>query len=451
MAKSSKAKSAAGRSAKTRRLNELSASESARLIAAGEITSEALVSACLDHIDVREPKLYAWAWYNPAQVLAEARARDYEFKKTGPRGALHGVPIAVKDVLDTADMPTQMGSPIYDDWRPKTDAACVALVRKAGAVVLGKTVTCELAGIAPRETVNPHDSKRTPGGSSSGSAAAVADFHVAAAFGTQTGGSILRPASFCGVVGYKPTYNMINRAGVKFAAETLDTIGLITRSVEDAALVADVCIDRAPVPLAPLKKPPRIGLCRNVMWKQFASDETKAAVEEAAASASKAGASVREFMLDEEFSRLFSHRGSINDYERACGLAWEWAHHRELLSPQMTKTVEQGLALPHATYQDTLRLAERCRLRLDDMMRDVDVLITPAADGEAPIGLHYAGNPAFQALWTMLHVPTLTLPTHTGPHGLPVGIQLVGPCDEDKRLLRAARWAFATLGAWREP
>ena len=435
-----KARSLNRRAGKTRSLNELGAAEAARLIAAGEITSEALVTACLDHIDVREPRIHAWAWYNPSQVLAEARARDREFRKSGPRGALHGVPIAVKDVLDTADMPTQMGSSIYEDWQPKTDAACVALVRKAGAVILGKTVTCELAGIAPRETVNPHDPKRTPGGSSSGSGAAVADFHVAAAFGTQTGGSILRPASFCGVVGYKPTYNMINRAGVKFAAETLDTIGVITRTVEDAALVADVCIDRPPVPLAPLKSPLRIGLCRNVMWDEFASAETRAAVEGAVACARKAGASVRDFVLDEEFARLFAHRGSINDYERACGLAWEWAHHRELLSPQMRKTVEQGLALPHATYQDTLRLAERCRLRLEDMMRDVDVLITPAADGEAPIGLHYAGNPAFQALWTMLHVPTISLPLAKGPNGMPVGVQLVAPRWQDRRLLDIAQW-----------
>ncbi len=430
----SKGKGAAGK------LNGLSAAEAARAIAAGEITSEALVAACLDHIEQRDAKVRAWSWLDPAQALGQARALDRELKKSGPRGGLHGVPIGVKDVLDTADMPTQMGSAIYDDWRPRTDAACVALVRKAGAVILGKTVTCELAGIAPRETMHPLDPTRTPGGSSSGSGAAVADFQVPVAFGTQTGGSVLRPASFCGVVGYKPTYNMINRAGVKFAAESLDTIGLIGRTVEDIALVADVCIDRPPVPLTPLDAPPRIGVCRNVMWDEFATAETKAALGDAASRAKAAGAEVREFELGPAFKELFSLRGVVNDYERACGLAWEWAHQREKLSPQMVKTVEQGLAVSHDKYQYTLRLMESCRRDLEAMMGDLDVLLTPAADGEAPVGLHYAGNPAFQALWTMLHVPTISLPLSTGPNGMPVGVQLVAARWADRRLLAAGSW-----------
>lgn len=429
-----------GKASRKRKLNELPAAEAARLIAAGEISSEALVAACLDHIDIRDTAIQAWAFLNPAQVLAEARARDRELKKSGPRGALHGVPVGVKDVLDTADMPTQMGSPIYEEWRPKADAACVALARKAGAVILGKTVTCELAGIAPRETKHPLDPARTPGGSSSGSAAAVADFQVPVAFGTQTGGSVLRPASFCGVVGYKPTYNLINRAGLKFAAETLDTIGVIARSVEDAALLADVCIDRAPVPLRKPAAPPRIGLCRNVMWEEHASPETRAALEDAAARARAAGAVVTAFDLAPAYAELFQRRGEINDYERACGLAWEWAHHRDKLSAQMTKTLEQGFALPHARYQDALRLAERCRLELDARLAGLDVLLTPAADGEAPTGLHYAGNPAFQALWTMLHVPAISLPLAKGPTGLPVGVQLVAGRWQDRRLLEVARW-----------
>jgi Asp-tRNA(Asn)/Glu-tRNA(Gln) amidotransferase A subunit family amidase len=421
-------------------LNQLTAAEIARAIAAGECTSEAVVGACLDRIAAREPSVRAWSYLDPSQALAEARARDAAQHRGEPLGPLHGVPIAVKDVLDTADMPTQMGSAIFDGWRPKSDAACVALVRKAGAVIVGKTVTCELAGVAPRETMHPLDPARTPGGSSSGSGAAVADNMVPVAFGTQTGGSVLRPASFCGVVGYKPTYNMINRAGVKFAAESLDTIGLIARTVEDAALVADVCIDRPPVPLNKIELPPRIGFCRNVMWETNASADTRAALEAAAARAKAAGSAIVEFDLGSEFERLFKARGVINDYERACGLAWEWAHHREKLSPQMTKTVEAGLAVSHAEYQDTLRLAERCRLTLEDRLAPLDVLLTPAADGEAPLGLHYAGNPAFQALWTMLHVPTITLPLARGGNGLPIGIQLVAARWQDRRMLEAAQW-----------
>lgn len=431
---------------KTPALNTLTAAAAAQAIARGQITSEALVAACLDHIDLRDGKVRAWAYLNPAQALAEARARDREMKKSGPRGPLHGVPIAVKDVIDTADMPTQMGSDIYEGWQPRTDAACVALVRKAGAVILGKTVTCELAGIAPRETMNPLDGTRTPGGSSSGSAAAVADHMVPAAFGTQTGGSVLRPASFCGIVGYKPTYNMINRAGLKFAADSLDTMGIMARTVADVALIADVCIDRPPQGVGKSGAPLRIGVCRNVMWDSCASEETKAALEDAASRAKSAGARVKSFVLDQPFETLFAERGSINDYERACGLAWEWAHHREKLSPQMTKTVEQGLALPHGRYLEAVQLAEQCRLRLGEMMRDIDILITPAADGEAPLGLDYAGNPAFQALWTMLHVPTITLPLAQGPNGMPVGVQLVGRRWADHALLAAAHWMMGAHG-----
>ena len=420
--------------------HQLTASEAARQIAAGGLTSETLVSACLERIAEREPAVRAWAHLDPAMALAEARARDLEFKKSGVRGHLHGVPVGVKDVLDTADMPTQMGSPIFHAWQPKSDAACVALARKAGAVILGKTVTCELAGIAPSETMHPMDPTRTPGGSSQGSAAAVADMMVPLAFGTQTGGSVIRPASFCGVFGWKPTYNAINRAGVKFAAETLDTIGLMARSVDDIALFHDVCIDRPHVPLARRATPPRIGLCRNVMWDQFASPETKEALQAATKRAAAAGARIEEYQLGQAFADLFANRGVINDYERACGLAWEWAHHRAKLSPQMTKTVEAGLAIPHATYVATLKLAEHCRLLLDRTMGRFDVLMTPSVDGEAPIGLHHAGNPAFQALWTMLHVPAITLPLAKGPNGLPVGLQLIAPRWHDRAALECAQW-----------
>jgi Asp-tRNA(Asn)/Glu-tRNA(Gln) amidotransferase A subunit family amidase len=227
---------------------------------------------------------------------------------------------------------------------------------------------------------------------------------------------------------------------MKFAAESLDTIGLITRTVEDAALVTDCCIDRPPLPLRAPAEPPRIGVTRNVMWDEHASPETKRALEETAARARTSGAIVRELELGPEFKDLFKRRGEINDYERACGLAWEWAHHRELLSPQMTRTVEQGLAIPHDRYVDTLHLAERCRLALEDMMRPFDVLLTPSVDGEAPVGLDYAGNPAFQALWTMLHVPAITLPLAKGPHGMPVGVQLIAARHADRKLLEVARW-----------
>ncbi len=443
MMRSANSKTASRTTAGEGPLNMLSAAEAARAIAAGDFTSEALVKACLERIEEREPKVRAWAFLDPDLALKQARALDRELKKSGPRGALHGVPVGIKDVLDTADMPTQMGSAIYKGHQPRSDAACVAMMRRAGAVILGKTVTCELAGVAPRETRNPHDPKRTPGGSSSGSGAAVADFHVPVAFGTQTGGSVLRPAAFCGAVGYKPTYNLINRAGLKFAAEGVDTIGLIGRTVEDMALVTDACVGRSHKAVAKLKAPPRIGLCRTFLWDEKAQPETKAAVEAAARAAEKAGARVRPLELPAAFTRLTRVRDLINNYERAVGLAWEWDVHRKRLSPQMTATVERGLAAKHADYLEAVVHAQACRLEIDTLLEDFDVLLTPAVNGEAPLGLDYAGDPAFQSLWTLLHVPSITLPLAKGPGGMPVGVQLVAARNADKTLLEAARWMMA--------
>src|SRR5689334_1166937 len=271
-----------------RGLNELSASEVVAKIASGETTSEAVVRACIERIAARDPTVRAWVNFDPDLALAQAHALDREPR----RGALHGLPIGVKDVIDTFDMPTEMGSPIYRGYRPLADAACVALLRRAGAVILGKTATCELAGMAPAATTNPHNGAHTPGGSSSGSAAAVADFMVPAALGTQTGGSVLRPSSYCGVFGYKPTFNLINRSGIKFAAESLDTIGLIARTIDDVELITAAVIGKEPACRA-LSSPPRLGLCRTPLW-DTAQPETKAAVEDAAKRLSAAGATVRE-------------------------------------------------------------------------------------------------------------------------------------------------------------
>ena len=250
-------------------LNQLSATEIAHGIAAGKFTAEAVVRDCLDRVAAREPVVHAWATIDPDHALKQARTLD-----RGPRkGALHGVPLGIKDVIDTVDLPTEMGSEIYKGNRAACDAACVAVARAAGAVILGKTVTAEFAGMFPGPTTNPHNPAHTPGGSSSGSAAAVADHMVPAAFGTQTGGSVLRPAAFCGVVGYKPTFNLINRSGIKFAAESLDTIGLIARTIDDVELVTAAVVGKEPARRT-LSSPPRLGLCRTPLW-DTAQPETK--------------------------------------------------------------------------------------------------------------------------------------------------------------------------------
>ncbi|WP_206151310.1 amidase [Starkeya sp. ORNL1] len=424
------------------RLNELPASEVARRIAAGETTSEAVVRACLDRIAAREPDVRAFATLDPELVLAEAKRRDRE----PPRGPLHGVPFGVKDVIDTADLPTGMGSKLYDGYRPRVDAACVALARAAGGIVLGKTTTAEFAGSAPTVTRNPLALGHTPGGSSSGSAAAVADDMLPVAFGTQTGGSVLRPASFCGVIGFKPTFGTFNPVGVKPAAESFDTVGLIARTLDDIELFTAVLVNDAPRFTPRPESAPRIGLCRTHLW-DTAQPETVAAVENAASALARAGAPVVEIGFPDSFSRLSVERAVINAYERAHSLAHEWHHGRDAFSPQMLATCEKGLGIRRAEYVQALRFAAECRRAVGALFENVDVLLAPCVPGEAPEGLEYAGDPRFQEIWTMLHVPTLTLPAHRGPRGLPVGIQLVGPHYEEGRLFAAARWVEARLAA----
>ena len=434
-------------------LNLLSASEIVRAIAAGEATCEAVVRDCLARIDAREGSVHAWASLDPE--LAVRRAR--ELARASSRGPLHGVPIGVKDIIDTADLPTEMGSPIYRGHRPTTDATCVALLRDAGAVILGKTVTCEFAGMTPGPTTNPHNPAHTPGGSSSGSGAAVADFMVPAALGTQTGGSVLRPASYCGVFGFKPTFGAFNRRGVYPAAESLDTIGLLARSLDDIELISTVLeLRTAPSPpslasggsgAGRLDRPPRVGVCRTPMWDK-AQPETAAAVEDAAQRLRAAGAQVSEIVLPDEFSGLrHAARETINNYERAAAMAHEWNTDRDRISERLAKRIAIGRAMAHPDYVNALRLGESCRAQLPQMFADVDVLLAPCVNGEAPRGLNETGDPGFQAIWTILHVPALTLPTHRGPNGLPVGIQLVGQRWQDRALLRCARWIWDILGA----
>ena len=385
----------------TSTLNKLTATEIVRATFAGETTCEAVVRDCLARIAAREGDVHAWASIDPELALrAGARARS-----SSVRGPLHGVPIGVKDIIDTFDLPTEMGSPIYRGHRPAADAACVGLVRAAGAVILGKTVTCEFAGMTPGITANPHDIAHTPGGSSSGSGAAVADHMVPAAFGTQTGGSVLRPAAYCGVFGFKPTFGAFNRRGVYPAAESLDTLGLIARSLDDIELLSTVLELRTPSALGSLDRPPRVGLCRTPLW-DTAQPETVAAIEDAATRLGKAGAQVREVTLPDAFSGLRNAaRETINNYERAAAMAHEWNNHREQISERLRKRIAIGRAMPHEDYLAALRLGEDCRARLPAVFDGVDVLLAPCANGEAPRGLGETGDPGFQAIWTILHTP----------------------------------------------
>ena len=423
-------------------LNRLTAAEAARQIAAGTITSEALVRDCLDRIDQRDGEVRAWVHCDRDAAIAQARAVD----QGGRRGALAGVPVAFKDVIDTCDMPTQYNSPIYRDHRPRADAACAAMVRKAGGVVLGKTVTTEFATRTPGPTRNPHNLDYTPGGSSSGSSASVADFMVPLAFGTQTGGSNIRPAAYCGIVGYKPSFGTINRAGLKSLSESLDTIGVMGRTVEDCALLMHVVSARTMPDLeTKLSRAPRIGFCRTARWKD-ASPATHTALETAASSLATAGAHVRDFALPDAFDHLYEAQELIMNFEAARALAYERFNHADLLSTHLRNKLQEHWEMPRSRYEEAMRLARECRQVFDGLFSDVDVLLTPSAPGEAPKGLESTGSSLFNRNWTLLGAPCVTVPCGRGPHGLPLGIQIVGRYDDDARVLQAAEWVRQALG-----
>jgi amidase len=420
--------------------NRLSAAAAIAKLQSGELTAEALMRACLDRADEHRD-IKAWIWLDPEQALAQARAAD----RAGRPGLLAGLPIGIKDIIDTADMPTRHGSPIYRGNRPFADAACVALLRMAGGTVVGKTVTTEFANRFPGATVNPHNPAHTPGGSSSGSAAAVADFQVPAALGTQTGGSVIRPAAFCGVVGYKPSFGEFSRSGIKLQCHNLDTLGLHCREVADlpplrAALLA------APLrPLDPTSAAPRVGICRTPAWDE-AEPPTQTLIDRTASKLAAAGASVSEVSFAPRFADILQHHRRIFSFEAARNYAFEYEQHPEEVSQVLRETLlAPGRELPLAAYVEALETAEAFRAHLDDIFTDVDVLLTPSAPGEAPHGLATTGGPNSNSIWTLAWTPCVTLPAGTGPKGLPLGVQLVGRRFADEALLDVAAWVASKL------
>jgi Asp-tRNA(Asn)/Glu-tRNA(Gln) amidotransferase A subunit family amidase len=412
----------------------LSARDAAGQIAEGKLTAEALVSAYLDHIAARESVVGAWQYLGRDQALAEARRRDAE----APRGPLHGVPIAVKDLIDTSDMPTAYGSPIYRGHRPAADASCVALARAAGAIVLGKTVTTEFATFTPGKTANPRNPAHTPGGSSSGSAAAVADGMAPLAFGTQTAGSVIRPASFCGCVGYKPSFGLINRAGVKPLADSLDTVGVFARTIDDATFFAGVLAERPELRhLRAPGQPPHFGLYRTPMWDE-AEPATAAALDRAHAALERAGARVEALAISPGHRELTAAQDKIMGFETVRALADERIRHSAELSPQLAQLIDAGMAVGAEEYDAARALTEAARAGLVGFFGGCDAILVPAAPGEAPAGLGYTGNPVFNRMWTLLGGPCATVPAHWGESGLPTGVQLIGRMHDDARLMACA-------------
>lgn len=421
--------------------NELTASEIVAAVRAGRLSCEAVMRACLDRIAAREAAVQAFAHIDPAQALAVARA----FDRAGPQGPLAGVPFGVKDIIDTADLPTEWGTPIHRGRRTARDAACVALTRKAGGVLIGKTVTSEFANLHPGPTRNPHDLARTPGGSSSGSAAAVADMMIPIALGTQTTGSTIRPASFCGVFGYRPTYGEHRLHGVMEASGSLDTLGILARSIDDVALWRDVLLGIDPEPVGDLGGPPRVGFCRAHNWDKV-EPATRALLETAADRLRAAGAPVTDMNLPDEFARLDEAHRWISSFEFVRTFTWEIEHHWDEISDTLRNgRIADGLSCSFARYREMQELADNCRRRIEAVWDDCDVVLAAAAFGEAPVGMPaFAGAPLYM-MWTVLHLPAVTLPVFAGPSGLPIGLQMLARRHDDRRLFACARWAGRQL------
>ena len=440
---------------------DLSATEAARLIAEGTLTSRDLTAACLVRVAERDAEIGAWSFIDPGYAMEQAVAADDLRRKGQPPGPLHGVPVGIKDIFDTKDMPTEYGTPLAAGRRPKADSAAVSKLRQAGAVIMGKTVTTELAVYSPGETRNPHDRTRTPGGSSSGSAAAVAAGMVPLALGSQTNGSVVRPASYCGVVGYKPTFGLISRRGVLAQSRPLDQIGVFARHVEDAALIADsltgfdeadpdtasgarapLCeVARGEPPMAPV-----LAFVKTPVWEKVAEDAQQGFAELAAF----LGESCDEVALPDPFAKAYDCHRTIIVADLAKSFASYYERGRDTMSEMLRGMIEEGRGVLAVDYNLALEWREILYAGLSEVLERYDAIVTPATTGEAPKGLESTGDPVNATLWTYLGVPAISLPLLVGGEGMPVGVQIVGARGDDARLLRTARWLAQTVAAAQE-
>lgn len=438
------------------RLNWLSATDAAQAIREGVVSAEQLTEACLARVREIDEQVQAWAFLDPEHALRQARVRDQERREGRPVGPLHGIPVGIKDIFDTEDMPTEDGTVLHAGRTPAYDAAVVAMLRVAGAVIMGKTVTTELAAYASGKTRNPHNPEHTPGGSSSGSAAAVAAGMVPLAVGSQSNGSVIRPASYCGVYGFKPTFGLIPRRGVLKLSRTLDQVGVFARTLEDVALMAEHLVgydpldpDTQPRARPPFIKtaseepplPPMLAYVKGPAWDRV-GEETKAAFAELS---SALGDRWVEIPLPDSTRQALDWHQVIMEAEMAASLEREWEKGRERLSPVLQEQLARGREQKTIDY-----LQARARIPLlnegfDGVFERCDAIITPATPDTAPRGLQFTGDPAFCTLWTLCGMPSLSLPLMQGENGLPMGVQLVGRRGDDARLLRTARWLVSQV------
>ena len=428
--------------------HEMNATDVVEAIRQGEISAEAMVVDCLDRIERREPEVRAWVHLDPEHAVAQAKAADAKQRAGDQLGPLHGIPVAIKDLFDTDDYPTEWGSSLLKGRRPDADSAAVARLREAGAIILGKTVTTEFAGFAPGPTCNPHDLSRTPGGSSSGSAAAVADGMVPLALGSQTAGSTIRPGSFCGIVALKPQFGAISRHGCMMMSGTLDHVGLYARTVSDIALLAAALYAEDPRDAASgsvnakelsaafdfhAEQNPRLGFVPTPFWTRM-DEGARQAFERFVDGLGD----VERVELPVEFSHAPDHVNTICDAEVAHLFAELYRDGADQFSDEFRAEFEHGQQILAATYLDALKAKDELGSAIDEILDTFDALVTPAALGEATVGLESTGDPIFCSTWTLTGHPTMSLPLLSGAHGLPVGVQLVGKRGGDGGLLRIA-------------
>ena len=438
---------------------QLSAVEAAQRIRDGLLTSEELVESCLARIRQVEPTVHAWTFLDEKHALEQARAADERRRSGEGVGPLNGVPVGLKDIIDTSDMPTENGTVLHKGRMPRKDAAVVAMLRAAGAVMLGKTVTTECAYFHPGKTRNPHNPEHTPGGSSSGSAAAVAAGMVPLALGSQTNGSVIRPAAFCGAYGFKPTHGLIPRTGILALSRALDQVGFFSRTLDDLALLAETLVGydegdpdtrpRARVDFRAIanEEPPvepMLAFIRTPHWER-ADAATKEGFAELQATL---GERMEEVQLFPSAEAAWDWHRTIMEAEMAANLEREWLKGAKKLSEKLRSLIERGREVRAVDYQRALRMIAPLQESFDDLfMQRYDAVITPAAPGSAPKGLRATGDPAFCSLWTLCGLPAVSLPLLQDAAGLPIGVQLVGRRNFDARLLRTARWLSARLQA----
>jgi len=421
-------------------LNGLTASELAVRLEAGDITSEALVRDCLARINMREADIHAWDYLDPGYAMEQAKYLD-----VGPRRSrLHGVPVGIKDIFNTMDMPTAHGFPPYEGDRPERDSNCVAALRAAGMVIMGKTVTTQFACSVPRQTLNPHDPTRTPGVSSSGSAAAVADFMVPLANGSQTGGSVIGPAANCGVYGYKASLDGLDRGGFRHCKRSIDTLGLFARSVDDLIELRAVQTGSEKPKYVERGQSVRVGVVRTDDWDS-AEPCMQAAVDRAVDLLGRSGAVVLDVALPRRFTDIIPDFSIVNGWEGSIALESEIRDHLDAFNAHNRKRVEFVRGLTVEDYRRASRSIDAARAEMATLLGDYDVFISPSLPGEAPVGLTQVRGGNFARLWTQMHTPTVNLPLFYGPNDLPVCFQVIGPKGDDDATLAFANWIDARL------